>query len=139
MSKFTLYTDGGARGNPGPGAVGVILKNEKGEKIYESSKYLGPATNNEAEYKALIHGLQVAKEKEPTELRCFLDSELVVKQLNGQYKVKNAKLKILFDEIKKLQLQIPNVIFVHILRTKNKDADKLVNTALDNHERQRTP
>ena len=134
--SFTLYTDGGARGNPGPGAIGAVLKDENGETVYEASKYIGPSTNNEAEYKAIIHGLEIAKEKEPAELKCYLDSELVVKQLNGEYKVKNEKLKVLFDQVKKLQFEITGVSFNHILRKKNKEADKLVNTALDSHERQ---
>lgn len=134
--KYTLFTDGGARGNPGPGAIGVVLKNEAGEIVYEASQYIGPSTNNEAEYKALIHGLEVAKDKNPGTLACFLDSELVVKQLNGEYRVKNDKLKMLFDNVKKLQFEIPNISFNHVLRKKNKEADKLVNTALDNHEKQ---
>lgn len=133
--KYILFTDGGARGNPGPGAIGVVLKDEAGELVYEASQYIGPSTNNEAEYKALLHGLQVVKQKEFDEVSCNLDSELVVKQLNGQYKVKNENLKILFDEIKKLQLEMPNITFTHIPREKNKLADKLVNNALDNHER----
>jgi len=87
--KLQTYTDGGSRGNPGLSAIGVLVCNEKGEILVEHSEVLGEATNNIAEYRALIEGLRRAKELGGTELHCFLDSELVVKQLRGEYKLKN--------------------------------------------------
>ena len=95
---MNLFTDGGARGNPGPGAIGVVFKDDGGKIVFELGKYLGKCTNNEAEYEALITGLETAIEKKYSELTCHLDSELVVKQLNGLYKVKNERLKVLFNK-----------------------------------------
>ncbi len=82
---YSLYTDGGARGNPGPGAIGVVLENDKGEVVYELSKCIGECTNNEAEYVALWTGLQMAASKEVKKVEVFVDSELVAKQVNGEY------------------------------------------------------
>lgn len=130
MSMFTLNTDGGARGNPGPGAIGVVLKKD-GEIIDQEGKYLGTSTNNEAEYKALILGLEKARSQNITELACFLDSELVVKQLNGEYKIKNDRLKVFFDKLTDLKMNFKKITFNYIPRTQNKEADKLVNTTLD--------
>ena len=98
MAKIIIHSDGGARGNPGPAGIGAVLNNEKGEVLAEISKYLGETTNNQAEYQALIAGLEKAKELKAEELECYLDSELVVKQLNREYKVKNAELAPLFFE-----------------------------------------
>jgi len=129
-NKLEIYTDGGARGNPGPAGIGVVIKD--GDKIVRSySKHIGKATNNEAEYQALILALQKAKEFKPFQVRCFLDSELVVKQLNHEYKIKEENMAALFIKVWNLILDFEKVEFIHIPREKNKEADKLVNEALD--------
>jgi len=128
--SYTLYTDGGARGNPGPGAVGIVLKKED-KTVFAKGKYLGDNfTNNQAEYQALILGLHEAL-GHTKELKCFLDSELVVKQLNGEYRVKDEKLKPLFEKVKKLEDNFKKITFHHISREKNKLADLLLNRELD--------
>lgn len=130
---YSLYTDGGARGNPGPGAIGVVLENEKGEAVYELSKFIGECTNNEAEYVALWTGLQMAVSKELKKVDAFVDSELVVKQVNGEYKVKNARLKKMYQRVKSLISNFDQISFTHVKRSANKKADALVNEALDNN------
>ena len=125
------YTDGGARGNPGPSGIGVVLQNKDGETIGEWSEFLGIATNNQAEYKALLLALKQAVALGVVELDCRLDSELVVKQLKGEYKVKHPDLKPLFEQAKSLISQIKNVSFKHIPRELNKQADRLANQAMD--------
>lgn len=125
------YTDGGARGNPGPAGIGVVLQNKDGETIGEWSEFLGIATNNQAEYKALLLALKQAVALGTIELECRLDSELVVKQLKGEYKVKHPDLKPLFEQAKSLISQIKNVSFKHIPRELNKQADRLANQAMD--------
>lgn len=131
MDKLITYTDGGSRNNPGPAACGVVILDEKGETIYTGSKFLGTATNNEAEYGALIAALTKAKELGGKEVACHLDSELVVKQLNREYKVKDEKMKELYARVIKLTLDFDKVAFIHVRREKNKLADKLVNAELD--------
>lgn len=128
--KAILYTDGGARGNPGPAGIGYILVLENGREV-SHGEYFGEATNNQAEYKALLAGMQRAKQEHVLELKCRLDSELVVKQLNGKYRVKDADLKPLFEQVKSLIAAFGEISFTHIPREKNKKADKLVNKALD--------
>jgi len=129
--KIKLYTDGGARGNPGPAGIGAVILNEKGSVIAEISEYIGETTNNQAEYKALIAGLAKAKEFGARELDVFLDSELVVKQLNREYKVKDKGLAPLFVQAYNISLGFKKIVFKHIPREKNKLADELVNQALD--------
>ncbi|MBI4049676.1 MAG: ribonuclease HI family protein [Candidatus Doudnabacteria bacterium] len=129
--KLTIYTDGGARGNPGPAAVGVVIYGSGERPIRQISEYIGNATNNQAEYKALIRGLNEAALLDAKELLCFLDSELVVRQLIGKYKVKEPELKTLIAEVLRLSNKFLRVDFKHVLRAKNKLADKLVNEALD--------
>jgi ribonuclease HI len=129
--KLILYTDGGARGNPGPAGAGVAIFDEKGKLVRKLSKFLGKTTNNQAEYQALILGLGKAIEMEADEVSCFLDSELIVRQLQGKYKVKNDGLKPLFGEVLGLMNNFEKIEFRHILREKNKLADKLVNHAID--------
>lgn len=126
MQKLIIYTDGGARGNPGPAAVGVHMPG-----VGDYKKCIGKATNNVAEYAAVILALEKAKELKGEELEFFLDSELVVKQLNGKYKVKDQTLGKLFIQAWNLKSQFKKVSFTHIPREKNKLADKLVNEALD--------
>lgn len=128
---YILNTDGGARGNPGPGAAGVVLKDSSGKILKELGTYLGVCTNNEAEYKALIKGLQVAAEKKALNLKCYLDSELVVKQLRGEYKVKSDKLRVFYNQVKKLEGSFSRIEYHYVSRKKNVRADKLVNEVLN--------
>ena len=135
-NKITIYTDGGARGNPGPAAIGVvIIGDEIGKKEY--GEYLGEVTNNVAEYKALIFALKKAKQLIGNEksssaiVEANLDSELLVKQLNGEYKVKESEMQNLFLEVWNLRLDFGKVTFKHIPREKNTQADKIVNQVLD--------
>ncbi|MEK7167857.1 MAG: ribonuclease HI family protein [Patescibacteria group bacterium] len=129
--KATLFTDGGARGNPGPAGIGAVLK--IGDKIHRHKRYLGVSTNNQAEYQALIMGLEQAKQEGVEELECFLDSELVVKQLNREYKVKDQDLALLFVKVWNLMSGFKKVTFKHVFREQNKEADLLVNEIIDEH------
>lgn len=137
--KISLNTDGGSRGNPGKSACAFVIKDVKGDVIQQVGFYLGIATNNEAEYTALIKGLQACIDLKATDVTCFLDSELVVKQLNGQYKVKNERIKVLWGKVKDLEKSFVKTSYVHVLREKNAEADKLVNQVLDaEHEHNQT-
>lgn len=129
--KLEIYSDGGSRGNPGPAGIGVIIMNSDGLVIEKISEYVGEMTNNQAEYMALILGLQEARFFRAKVAHCYLDSELVVKQLNGEYKVKNQNMKPLFVVVQSLIKNFESVKFRHISRGKNEDADILVNKALD--------
>ncbi len=135
--KLKTYTDGGARGNPGPAAIGVLICDDQNEILAEHSETIGEATNNVAEYRALIEGLRRAKELGADELDCYLDSELVVKQLRGEYKLKNYNMQKLFDEAKKVEKEFKSVSYTHLRREENHmpRADQLVNLALDQAER----
>lgn len=128
--KATLHTDGGSRGNPGPAGIGVVIKFEDGRKV-EHSEYIGETTNNQAEYQALVRGLKEALSLDVTELSVFMDSELIVKQVNGEYRVKNAELRPWFEQVEEVKKEFSSVSFGHVKREKNKEADKLVNKALD--------
>lgn len=129
-SKLIIYTDGGSRNNPGPAGIGYVIKDENGNNLEAKGEYIGTATNNVAEYSALIKALHAAKKFDHESTECFLDSELVVKQIKGEYKVKNEDLKKLLDEVREL-IFFKNITFTHILRAKNKEADALYNKALD--------
>lgn len=130
MNKLITYTDGGARNNPGPAGIGVVLY-DGNKKIVETYKeYIGEATNNQAEYRALLKALELAEKHSPHEIECFLDSELVVKQLNKEYKVKDPGLQMLYNQILDLVI-FKNISFRHVRREQNKLADKLVNEAID--------
>ncbi|MEK7595286.1 MAG: ribonuclease HI family protein [Patescibacteria group bacterium] len=129
---FYLNTDGASRGNPGLGACAFVLKNDKGVVLEEGGEFLGKAvTNNFAEYKGLILGLLKASEKDMKILTCRLDSELVVKQLKGEYRVKDTHLKDLFLHLRGLTKAFDYIEFSHVPRKENKEADKLVNKILD--------
>lgn len=130
--KATIYTDGGARGNPGPAGIGVFIK--IGDQTHRHKRYIGEATNNQAEYRALILGLEKAAELGVKEVDCRLDSELVVKQMNREYKVKDKDLAQLFVKVYNLIQGFKKVTFTHVYREQNKEADQLVNEAIDNHE-----
>jgi len=129
--KIIIFSDGGARGNPGPAGIGAVLYDSKKQVLAKISKYIGETTNNQAEYQALITALKKAKELGGQELDVFLDSELVVKQLNCEYKVKNKELAPLFLEVYNLSLNFSKITFTHVYRENNKEADRLVNEALD--------
>jgi ribonuclease HI len=134
---LNIYSDGGARGNPGPAAAAFVATNEKGEKIFDYGHYLGESTNNIAEYSALYMAMKwlrkYASKEKVTSVVFHLDSELVVKQLNGIYKIKNANLKNLYDRIQTVKEGYDFAVkFVHVPRAQNKHADKLVNETLDN-------
>lgn len=131
---YTIHTDGGARGNPGPAGAGIIIESE-GKKI-KLKKYLGTKTNNQAEYEALIFALEhilndLKDEGAIITAYCFLDSELVVNQLNGQYKVRNEGIKPLYESVCNLLKKFHEIHFKHILRKENQEADLLVNQAID--------
>lgn len=132
MSKAIIHTDGGARGNPGPAGIGAVVK--IGDQQWEFKKYIGKTTNNQAEYQALILGLEKAKDHGAVEVDCFLDSELVVKQMKREYKVKDKDLAIQFVKVWNLMAEFKKVTFHHIYREKNKLADQLVNEAIDEHK-----
>lgn len=137
--NIVLYTDGGARGNPGPAAAGVVLYNadDMQNVLVQKGIFLGERlTNNEAEYKALLYALSLVLPFAPETVTCFLDSELVVKQLLGEYRVKNAGLKPLYKEVCAFRAKIPVLKFNHIPRAQNALADSLVNEALDAYEEQ---
>ncbi len=131
MSKLIIYTDGGARGNPGPAGIGAVLYDENQSIVAEVSEYIGVATNNQAEYKAIIAGIKKAIELKAEELDLYLDSELAVKQLNREYKVKNKDLAPLFLQIHNLSLGFRKITYTHVNRERNKVADRLANEAMD--------
>ena len=139
MEKDTVivYTDGGSRGNPGEAAVGFVIKNKKGETVKSYGETIGIATNNVAEYMAVLKALQKLKQlfgKEKTEkmiVEFRMDSELAVKQLSGKYKVENGELQKLFMQIWNLKFDFGPMHFTHVPREKNREADALLNQALD--------
>lgn len=131
--SYALFTDGGARGNPGPAAIGGLLTDPAGKTIDAFSIYLGLGTNNQAEYRALLYGLTLAQKHAVTHIICYLDSELVVRQMNREYTVKDAVLSELFAHVYALTGTFQKLKFVHIPREKNSRADALVNRALDHH------
>lgn len=137
--KLILFTDGGSRGNPGPSATGVVLKDVSGGIVSAYGEYLGIQTNNVAEYSALLSGLTKARALGADEVDCILDSELIVKQMNGQYKVRHPNLQPLFVKIFNLRQQFKKVTFKHILRGGNKEADAEVNKTLDAEQQKIRP
>lgn len=140
MTKIFINTDGGSRGNPGPAGIGVVFYDQDEKEIYSHKDFIGVATNNEAEYGAIVCALKilfksswfVQNNNNDSEIICRLDSQLVVEQLNGRYKIKQPHIQVFVDEIKKLLNQFePKISFIHIPREQNKRADQLVNIALD--------
>ena len=131
--KIKLYSDGGARGNPGPAAIGVLLCNEKGEPLREYCETIGETTNNVAEYTAVIVGLEMAKALGATHVDSFVDSELVARQVSGKYKIKVPHLMALYRQVKEKEKHFEKVSFTQIPResAKIRHVDKLVNQALD--------
>jgi ribonuclease HI len=134
MNSLSIFTDGGARNNPGPAAIGVVVKNDQGETIFEMGKTIGFATNNEAEYEALIFALNWLKENPQTaeNITFFLDSLLVVSQMNGKFKIKTPHIKILWQRAKTVEISLNKNVKYHLIpRDKNSRADLLLNSALD--------
>ena len=129
--KARLFTDGGARGNPGPAAYGFVLESDDGTVLAAEGEAIGTATNNVAEYSGLIAGLQKALELHVPDVEVVSDSELMVKQMRGEYRVKNEALRELYDEATALARRLRKVEYRHVKRAHNELADKLVNDALD--------
>ena len=131
MSRAVVNVDGGARGNPGPAAIGVMVRDSSGELLEKLGEKIGEATNNVAEYRALLRGIELAAAHGATDLELIGDSELVVRQVEGRYKVKNAGMKELHAEVKKALRDFDSWTIRHVRRAENADADRLVNEALD--------
>ncbi len=130
-NKLIIHTDGGARGNPGPAGIGIVIETEDNELIEEYKEYIGETTNNQAEYQAVVKAFELLKKYNTDVLEFFLDSELIVKQITGKYKVKNKDLAVHFVKIHNAEQLYKNVSFTHVRRAENKHADSLVNKALD--------
>jgi|SRR3989344_4765600 len=134
-NKITIHTDGGSRGNPGPAAIGVVVEGSMGKKEY--GEYIGETTNNEAEYRAVIFALKKLKQLigsdkcRTSSVEFLLDSELIVKQLNKEYKLKDKNIQNFFIEIWNLTFDFGGVSFRHIPREENREADRIVNQVLD--------
>lgn len=128
-----IFTDGGSRGNPGPAAYGFVVKKDN-RIIHEQNGYIGIATNNFAEYTALIEALTwLEKHSKEQRLEFFLDSQLVVSQVNGIYKVKNANIRDFIFKVRTLESNFSTIVYQHVPRIKNQEADRQVNIALDRH------
>ncbi len=131
MAKLTVNVDGGARGNPGPAAIGVVVRGPEGEVLEERGVRIGRATNNVAEYKALLLGIELAAAHGASELELVGDSELVVRQVEGRYKVKDPTMRKLHGEVKRALGPFEGWSIRHVRREENAEADRLVNEALD--------
>lgn len=140
MKKLFIFCDGGARGNPGPAAIGFLIKNEKGKILHQEGKFIGRATNNVAEYRAVLAALiwlirnknRLVSQYPSISVSFYLDSKLVVSQLNGLYKIKNANLRNLIIEVRVKEGELgAKIDYSYLSREKNKEADALVNEALD--------
>ena len=132
-SKFKIYSDGGARGNPGPAAIGIMISDERGEIIQDHKETIGETTNNVAEYTAVIVGLELAQKLGAQEIDYYVDSELVAKQISGEYRVKTPHILILYKQVKERMKHFKQIKFHHVPRTHEQlqYVDKLVNEALD--------
>lgn len=141
MTRYIVYADGGARGNPGPAAIGFVLQDGKGAIIKQVGEVIGETTNNVAEYRAVIAGLKklkalIGKEKCSTaEINVRMDSELVVRQMNAEYKIREPQLVPFFVELWNLRQDFGSVTFMHVRREENRGADRMVNEALDRIQR----
>jgi ribonuclease HI len=133
--RFILETDGASRGNPGLAGAAVIIKDEDGHEVDRIGKFLGRATNNQAEYQALIEGLQAVQRFQPEAVTVRMDSELVVRQMKGEYRVKAPDLIPLYSQAIELAVNLPSITFVHVPREKNAGADRLANVAIDSRGR----
>ncbi len=130
VNRVIIHADGASRGNPGPAAIGATIKDEQGKFIASISRGIGRATNNQAEYRALIAALEKATRLGTSEANIYLDSELVVKQINGKYRVRNPALKPLYHKAKQLQSRLEGFTITHIPRQQNIEAHNLAVLAL---------
>ena len=133
INEVRLYTDGGCRGNPGPGAIGIILLDSQNNELQVHAEVIGNCTNNRAEYRALLKGLFFAAKYTRRKVSCFLDSELVVNHMNGTYRLKDDPLRELFFEVKRAEQAFDEVIYQHVPRINSyiKKADRLLNEAFE--------
>ena len=134
--QFTIFADGGSRGNPGPAGSGAVVRDEKGKIVAEVSEFLGTTTNNVAEYTGILSALEtllslVGEDASEASVVVKMDSMLVVKQMNGEYKIKHPNLTPLAARVKELSRKFKSVSFAHVYREHNKEADKLANLAMD--------
>lgn len=131
--KLVIYSDGASRGNPGPAGIGIVICDEKGEVVKEYEEFIGTATNNVAEYRALIKALELASNFPISEVECFSDSELMIKQLNGDYAVKNPRLHGLFLQVREKEKHFGMVSYIHVSREEAciRKADQLANRAIE--------
>lgn len=135
--KIVIYTDGASRGNPGQASFGFTIADENGKLLYEKGQCIGVATNNVAEYTAVLEAFKKAREMfsgKVVHIELFADSKLVAEQLSGRYKIKSPHLKPIIEEIKILAVELGGVVYTHIPRSKNTAADRLANLALDNRD-----
>lgn len=130
--RLKIFFDGSSQGNPGPSGIGGIVYDEEGREIYRFSDYVGLKTNNEAEYLALRRSLEIVLDLGVDEVELYSDSELLVKQIKGEYSVRDEKIKELYREIQELMKNIKKVKIIHIIREENREADKLANKAAEN-------
>ncbi|MBI4188589.1 MAG: ribonuclease HI family protein [Chloroflexi bacterium] len=130
VERAIIFTDGASRGNPGPAAIGVLIRDEQGRLMATVSQAIGTATNNQAEYRAMIAALEKAIGLGVRQVEVYSDSELLVKQINGQYRVKNESLKSLYQRVKLLQGQLDAFTLKYVPREQNREADRLANNAL---------
>jgi len=137
VRTIRLFTDGAARGNPGPAGLGLVIEDTEGMRLWGGCKYIGSATNNRAEYLALIEGLRKAAEWKPDRLEVYMDSQLVVEQVAGRYRVKNADLQPLHREAMAALAGFPESTVSYVPREKNRGADALANKAIDDHDKER--
>ena len=131
MEKITVYTEGASRGNPGHAGIGIVIVDSQGNLIKELSDYIGETTNNIAEYTAFLTALKEVREMEYDEVEVVSDSELMVKQINGEYQVKNVGLKKLYDQAKEIIKEFKSFSIRHVRRGENKRADELANQGID--------
>ncbi len=131
IRRVVIFTDGASRNNPGPAAIGIVIKDEQDKPLTTISQAIGHATNNQAEYRAVITALEEAVKLGAGQVDIRSDSELVVRQINGQYRVKSASLKPLYQQVKQLQSQLEGFTITYIPRQENTEADSLANIALE--------
>ena len=134
MKKIVIFTDGASRGNPGPAAIGAVLRDTEGRILTQISQVIGKTTNNQVEYRAILVTLEKALELGATYVELNSDSELVVRQINGRYRVKNAALKLLHQRVKQQLGRLEGFTVNYVPRQRNTEADKLANAALDNNK-----
>lgn len=135
--KLIIYTDGASRGNPGPASYGFTISNDQGKILYKKGRYIGITTNNVAEYTAVLEALKYVKGEYGRSnllIELYVDSKLVAEQLSGRFKIKSVHLKPIIEKIKILSLELGGVLFSHVPRSKNTEADRLANIALDSRQ-----